>query len=443
MAKKSESENCMKYVIIGNSAAGVNAAEAIREKDPSGKITIVSKEDCGVYSRCLLSYYIAGSINEEKLLYRYNDFYKKRKIDALLGLSVESINTSKKEISLSDKKRIEYDKLLIASGASAKKLGIKGDDKKGVLCFRDLSDAKAVLSLLDKVRDVAILGGGPIGMRDGYALASRGKKVKVIIKSPRVLSQVIDETAADIVGSHIKENGMEVLTGVAVKEILGGASLEGLMLDDSSKIACELAIVGKGVSPNTGFLEGSKIKINKGICTDNHLMTNIEDIYAAGDVAETVDISTGEAAINAIWPCAVRQGRVAGLNMAGGDTEYGGSMAANSIDLFALSVVSLGLSRPKGDRYKEESSVNLRDKRYRKLVFDGNRLVGAILVGDIEEAGVYGLLIEKKVDISDVRSDLLSAGFDFGKAVPLILNNKELFVEPEYGQMLNTIGKER
>jgi NAD(P)H-nitrite reductase large subunit len=234
----------MRYVIIGCSAAGINAVEVIRSKDKTSKITVISDEKDPLYSRCLISYLLAGTIDEKKLSYRPSSFFKDNKVDALLGIKAIKIDASKKEITLSSKESIKFDRLLIATGSSPKLEDIPGIDKKGVFPLRTIEHTKKIQSILDKVNKVAVLGGGLIGLRAAYALKNRGKDVSVFVKSGAILSQIIDADAASIMQKQLEEKGIKIFTGVAAKEIKGNQSVSGIALDNGSQHACELLIIG-------------------------------------------------------------------------------------------------------------------------------------------------------------------------------------------------------
>lgn len=429
----------MQYVIIGSSAAGISAIEAIRTKDKTSKIIVVSDEKKPLYSRCLISYLLAGTIDEKKIWYRKDSFFKANKVEALLGIKAEEINIKKKEISLSNKEKIKFDKLLIATGASPKLEDIPGIDKKGVFPLRTIKHAIEIQAMLDKVKSAAILGGGLIGLRAAYALKNRGKETSIFVKSSSILSQIIDKDAAGIMQRRIEEKGIKIFTGVAAKEVAGSKSVDGVVLDNGSKHGCELVIIGKGVSPNIEIAKDAGIKTNRGILSDEFLKTSSEDIFSAGDVSETNDIALEESSINAIWPAACEQGRIAGLNMAGENETYEGSLAMNSIEFFGLSVISVGITKPKSDAYKEIIKKDAEKCIYKKVVLKDGIIVGAIFLNSIENIGVIGALIKNKADVSSVKDIILEGYFDYAKITPLIKKAKKGFKEPEFKETIMTL----
>jgi len=426
----------MHYVIVGGSAAGINAIEAIRSVDKEGRITLISDEEFPLYSRCLITYFIAGKLTEDKLKYRSSDFYEKQRVNALLGVRATKLVPEERKLILDNGKELTYDKLLIATGASPKMLEVPGSDKQGILGLRTYRDAQLINDRLDKVNRVSILGGGLIGLRAAYSLHARNKEVKVIVKSNQVLSQMLDRGAANLIRKKIEGKGIQVMTGLAAVEFLGGKEVTGLVLDDGRRLECELVIVGKGVSPNLKLVKDTEIKTEYGIIVDDHLQTNLSNIYAAGDVAQAKDLITGQSTINALWPCAVAQGRVAGLNMAGKKLKYDGSLAMNSVEFFGLPVISMGVTRPKEKEYEQLVKEDEKNFVYKKMVLRENKLQGMILVNRIEQAGVMGILMRKKVDVSSIKPMLLEDRFDFAKILPIIKEGKELFTEREFEEAI-------
>jgi nitrite reductase (NADH) large subunit len=426
----------MHYVVVGGSAAGISAVEAIRSLDKEGKITLISDEEFPLYSRCLITYFLAGTIAEDKLKYRSSDFYEKEKVDALYGVKAERLLPEERKLILDNGREFIYDRLLIATGGSPQMVEAPGSDREGILGLRTYRDAHLINDRLNRVNRVSILGGGLIGLRAAYSLHARHKEVKVIVKSDHILSQMLDREGANFVRRRIEEKGIQVMTGLAVAEFLGGKEVTGLILDDGRRLECELVIVGKGVRPNLELVKNTGIKTEYGIIVDDYLQTSLPNIYAAGDVAQAKDLITGQSTINALWPCAVAQGRVAGLNMSEKKVKYDGSLAMNSIEFFGLPVISLGITRPKGEEYEQLVKEDEKNFVYRKVVLKENRVQGMIMVNRIEQAGVMGILMRKKVDVSPIKSMLLEDKFDFAKILPIVKEGKELFTEREFKESI-------
>jgi NAD(P)H-nitrite reductase large subunit len=423
----------MRYIIIGGSAAGISAVEAIRSVDRTSPIELFSSEGTPFYSRVLLSYYIAGSITKDELHFRPLEFFSENKVTAHLGQRVEKVLPDSKSIRMEDGREYPFDRLLIATGSSPKILDIPGKAKKGVVVMRNIDHAQEIVNRIEEIKTVCVLGGGLIGLRMGYALSVRGVKVKIIVKSSHVLSQILDRESAEMIQGTMGEHGIDIRTGRDAVEILGKESVEGVILDNGERINCQLIVIGKGVQPNVDFVSSTQIKVNEGIVADETMKTNLADIYVAGDVAETYDLSTGKMGVNAIWPCAFEQGRVAGLNMAGKKAKYGGSFRMNSIDFYGLPVISMGVTRINGSGFQQ---VQRKTKNtYRKLVLRDGCIVGAILVGEVQKAGIFSTLLKKRINVSDDIPLLMSHRLNFAELLPLIKKNKERFGEIEYREL--------
>ena len=410
------------FIIIGNSAAGIAAIEAIRQRDKESKLTVISDEDYSSYCRCLISYYLSGEVKEEKILYRPESFYKEHNITLLLNKKVARVDPKKNRIVCEDKAQLEYDALLIATGAAPKFPEIPGIKKRGVFGLRTIKDAKEIAALLPVTHAVSVLGGGLVGLKAAYALKKRNIEVKVIVKSKQVLSQMLDPLAAGIVSGRLEKNGIEVIFGQDAAEIIGNGDLKAIKLDSGKAIGCSLVVVGKGVQPNMDLVKEAGIKTDEGIIADSHLQTNIANIYVAGDVCESFDLALGSHSVNALWPVAVEQGRVAGANMAGAGIIYDGSFGMNSLEFFGLPTVSLGIYKVKeGEPAFEE--LKIFDKRcglYKKIILKGNIIVGAILIKDIKNSGIFLRLIRERVNISSIKDKLLQENFGYPDIMDLV-----------------------
>lgn len=419
------------YVIIGNSAAGIAALEAIRKRDKDSKILIFSDENYTSYCRCLISYYLAGEVGEDKILYRLKDFYQANNIELFLNKKVVRIDPKKNRIICQDKSQFSYDNLLIATGAHPKFPEIKGIKKRGVFGFRTIEDAKNISGLLAVVKTACVLGGGLIGLKAAYALKKRNVEVKVVIKSKQVLSQMLDFEAASFVQKKLEENGIEIISGQDVAEVIGNGDIKAVKLDSGKVVASSLIIVGKGVAPNIDLIQDTGIKFNEGILANSAMQTNIHNIYTAGDVCESFDLTLGGFSVNALWPVAVEQGRVAGANMAGENSIYEGSLGMNSIEFFGLPAVSLGLYKiAEKDRllFEELKFSDAKANIYKKLIIKDKLLVGVVLVGDIKNSGVLLRLIRERIDVSLFKERLLKEYFGYPDILDYVKDKESIYV---------------
>lgn len=437
----------MRFVVIGASAAGSSAAETLRRYAPQAQIIVVSDEKI-TYSKPLLSYYLAGKLGEEQLFFRPPDFYERYKIERIHARAV-GLRPEKSAVELSDGRKLYYDALLVATGAAPRFPKLEGIRRGGVFGLRKLEDASGILERLPTARRAIVLGGGLVGLKAAAALKERGLRVTVLVDSPHVLSQMLDESSARIFERIFEHNGVAIYTKVKPVAVLGREKLQGVQLASGEVFEGDLVVVGKGVDPNLELLEGTSIQRDYGILVDDYLRTSVENIYAAGDVAQAQDVLRGEPWINALWPCAVEQGRVAALNMLGKETRYRGSMRQNSVQFFGVPVISAGLAvltpGPLGGRpgeHDETLEFSPAPGIYRKIFLKDDTIVGFVLVGDvpIEAAGLLRILMERRVNVAPVKDELLEVGPDLGRLLPIIAENREQFFEREFQELIQTVG---
>ena len=259
-------------------------------------------------------------------------------------------------------------------------------------------------------------------MRIAEALSMCGLKVTVIIRSNRVLSQMIDLEAARIIQKELEENNIEVQTQTDITEIVArNKKIAAVKTDQGQDINCEILVVAKGVSANTGLIENTDICKRWGIVTDENMRTNHKNVFAAGDVAETYDIVTEEHTINALWTCAVQQGLVAGHNIVEQPKAYNGSLGMNSLNFFKTSLISYGINSPK-DKSEFKALIDRKhdQNNYKKIIIKDNRIKGIILVGKVDNAGLLLSLLQDQIDVSAFESELLSDNFNYGTMLKYI-----------------------
>ncbi len=410
-------EGKIKYLIIGNSAGGMGAAEAIREVDKVGAITIISDEPYHVYSRPLIPEYLSEKCPLERMMFRPPDFYEKNNIQVTLGQKATGLNIDKHTIKLEDGKTITWEKLLLATGALPIIPKIDGIGPKGVFTFTTLDDAKAIDQFLNhyhrKVRAI-VIGGGLIGVSATEALVKRGVEVTIVEMKERILNTILDEEASALVETSLKQSGGEIITGHTVSKVssyLPGEAT-GVTMDDGRLIPCDMIILAIGVQPRTELVSKTTIKVNLGITVNHHMATSSPDVYACGDVAEAYDFIHGENRLTPIWPNAYTGGRVAGFNMAGIPTEYQGSTAMNSMKYLGVNIVSAGIIATLDDSYEVISQKH--DHVYRKVILKDGLIVGLVFSGDIEKSGIIFNLMKDKINVEDFKQVLVTD--DFGLA---------------------------
>jgi NADPH-dependent 2,4-dienoyl-CoA reductase/sulfur reductase-like enzyme len=408
----------MNYVIIGNSVAAIGAMRGIRSIDRDGTITVISRERYTAYGRPLISYLLGGLIGEKRMAYLPEDFYAANRINLLLGAEAVDVDSAGKVVSLKDGDRIPFDRLLIATGGDPFVPPIEGlPDRERVFTFTTWDDAAKLKGSADDIEHAVIIGGGLIGLKAAEGLHLLGKKVTIVELADRVLSAAFDRPAGRLIATKMKANGIEVITEDTVVRIDGeGAVISGVTLKSGDCLPCDTLIVAIGVRPAAGFLKGSGIGINRGIVVDDRMETSVPGIFAAGDVAEARDFFSSRKNPMPIWPDAYIQGDVAGTAMAGQTKQYAGGLAMNSIEFFKVPTISMGVTNPPADGGYEvltfQDPVNY---CYRKIVTQGSCLVGAVLVGTVDRAGIFAGLIRERVDITPFREQLLTPDFGFAR----------------------------
>jgi NAD(P)H-nitrite reductase large subunit len=402
-----------RYLIIGNSAGGIGAAEAIRQVDKEGALTIVSEEPYPAYSRPLISKYLTGERTLEEILFRPLDFYDQNNIIFLPGKKVTHLELDHRTVRLEDGEQIAWEKLLLAVGGKPIFPRMKGSSKRGVFTFTNLDDAKAVDRFLDNARNAVVIGGGLIGISVTEALIKRGVDVSVVEMKERILNTILDQQASLMAEEVLKQAGVEIIAGQTVVEVNGRGTVEEVILDNGAAIPCDLVVVAIGVLPRPELALDAQLEINRGIVVDRHMATNHPGVYACGDVAEAYDFVYGENRLTPIWPNAYVGGRIAGLNMAGVITEYPGGTAINSLNYFGIDIASAGMSiAPKDDGYetisKQEGNI------YQKVILKDELIMGMIFVGNIEKSGIIFGLMRDRANVESFKQSLLAD--DFGLA---------------------------
>jgi NAD(P)H-nitrite reductase large subunit len=408
-------------VIIGASAAGLAALEAIREVDKECAVTVVTKEKGPLYSRVGLTHFLDGTVKAPGMNMRSPDYARQMNATILTGLAAVHVDPKARTVKLSNRKTLKYDALLVASGSSAVILPIPGANLRGVYPCITRNDAVNIDRAIPRVRQAAVIGAGLIGIQAVDALVKRKKRVAVIEMMAHVMPAMADVTAAEIFEDMLRERGHRVVTGARAAEILGKAGrVAGVKLENGGVVPCQLLIMAAGVRPNLEFLEGTRIQKKQGLLVDAHQQTSIKGIYAAGDVAETTDLLSGQRVVIAIWPEALNQGRIAGLNMAGVPTTYQGSMAMNVTSVLGLPIASLGLwQETDATEYRIHSSLYESKRTYRKLVFKDGRPVGAVLVGPPvnTEAGILHNFIRTRQSFTVTPDRLIAGPISWGRVL--------------------------
>lgn len=392
----------MRYVIIGASAAGLAAAEIIRQWDRGGSITLISDEPHPPYSRPLLTYLLSGEVRPDQVWLKDANYFHEWGLEACLGERVIQVAPGPREVRLASGRTLPYDRLLIASGARARLPGLSGEELEGVFTLRTLADWQRLDASLPENGTVAVVGAGPVGLKAAEAFVQRGCRVALVEMESQVLPRLVDAQAAALLSSAVKEWGIEIYCNSKPVGLVGrGGRVRALALADGRELPAQAVLFAIGVTPNTEFLGDTGLAVAGGIAINAQMQTAAPDIFAAGDCVQAVHLLTGQPVYVPIWPAAVEQGRVAGANMAGADRRYPGALPQNSISLRGFKIITGGLIQPEGEDTEIVSELDRLRGGYRRLVFKEGRLVGLTLVGKVADAGIYFQLMAQQLPVPE------------------------------------------
>jgi len=410
-----------KYVIIGCSAAGIGAVEAIREVDPIGTTTVIAEEPFPQYSRPMIADFISGDANLQKMNYRDDRFWEKNKAQALVRRKAVKLNLTDRYVELDDGDRINFEKLLIATGGKPFVPKIDGADAEGVLTFTTLSDAERLTKKIGKGKKAVVVGGGLIGVSVAEALLKIGLEVIIVELKNRILSVILDDMGSEIAENVIETRGITIVTGQSVQRIFkkDDGTVAGVVLTNGKEVSCDLVIIAIGVVPRMDLIAGTDIKANKGIIVDEFMHTSIPHVYACGDVAEIHDFVLGENRLLPLWPVAHMSGRIAGYNMAGKKASYLEGTAMSALKYFDLPIICAGIVNTKeGDGYDTLLNYDPARQIYTKIVLKDNMVVGMLFINKIERAGTIFYLMKNRVTVKKFKRLLVSENFSLA-SLPL------------------------
>ena len=408
-----------RHVIVGGGTAGMNAITTIREIDRgTSEIVLISAER--PYSRMVLPYYLARDITESHVFTANPSRLAQLNVIPHLGRGAARLDTKAQQLTLDNGTVIDYDDLLVATGSSAIRAPVLGADGIGIHSFWTLDQARAVLRGISAGTQVVMVGAGFIAFTILNSILKLGAKLSIVEIAPQILPRMIDRTGAEIVEGWLRRHGVEVRTGAHLQAIDDVDGRKRLRFQESGGLEADLVIMATGIRTNLDWLAGSGVEINRGVLVDDHLRSSVPNVYAAGDVAEGRDCVTGERAIHAIEPTAMEHGRIVGANMAGQALAYRGSLLMNIVDVADLEIASFGA----WDSATAEVSSAVKPDRpaYRKLLWQGDRLIGAIILGvstDIwttNDVGMLKGLVQTGAGLGPWKDYLRHNPFDIKKA---------------------------
>ncbi|MCR2003106.1 flavorubredoxin/NADPH-dependent 2,4-dienoyl-CoA reductase/sulfur reductase-like enzyme [Blautia caecimuris] len=387
------------YVILGNGAAGLSAAKAIRERDKTGSVIMISNEAYPTYNRPMLTKSMVAELDAKEILVEPEAWYQENNIHLLLEKEVTGIHTDKKEITLSDGTALKYTKLIYALGSECFVPPIPGTDKPEVVAIRRMSDIEKIEAMLDRVQNVVVIGGGVLGLEAAWELKKNRKQVVVLEAAPQIMGRQLDEGASQMLTDISRSNGIDIHAGVQIASIEGESSVTGVKLADGREFPAELVIVSAGVRANVGAAKNAGLDINRGIVVNADMSTSDENIFACGDCAEYEGINY------AIWPQALEQGKVAGANAAGDALTYTTVSAGLSFHGMNTGLYAIGDNGKNPNLiYRTVEFKDMGRKQYEKYYFLNNRLCGAILIGDTSKMAFVTEAVEQKKTFKEMFS---------------------------------------
>lgn len=387
------------YVILGNGTAGLNAAKAIRQRDKTGTVIMISNEAYPAYNRPMLTKSMLASLTPEQIAVETESWYEANNIYQILGRTAVSVDTKKSEVILDDGSQIHFTRLIYALGSECFIPPIPGSDREQVIAIRRIQDVEKISSLLKTSKTAVVIGGGVLGLEAAWELKKAGLSVTVLEAAPMLMGRQLDATAGSILEEISRRNGISIYTGVSIASIDGDetGSVRSVSLSSGEVLPADLVIVSAGVRANTTLAREMGLKTEKAVVVNSRMETGMKHVYACGDCAEY------KGANFAIWPEASEQGRVAGANAAGDELEYRLVSSALTFNGMNTSLYAAGDNGKNPNLlYKTVEFKDMGKEQYRKLYFLNNRLCGVILIGDLSQMARMTEFLEQHASYNEV-----------------------------------------
>jgi NAD(P)H-nitrite reductase large subunit len=409
-----------RHLIIGGGPAAINAIETIRDFDGGASpITLVSDEPA--YSRMVLPYWLANRIPRQQIFTADDAYYQRLNVDRIIGQRITAVLPQAKQVTLQDGRTLPFDNLLVATGASAVVPPIPGADRPGVHPLWTLAHTEAVLQAASGLArpEVVFVGAGFIGFIVLNAMFKRGWKLHVVEIAEQVLPRMLDGDGARLVENWLQSKGITLHLGTTVQNITAADGRKRLTLANGGTIDADIVIIATGIRPNLGLVQASGIQVGDGILVNDRMQTNFPFIYAAGDVAQGPDLLGDKPAVHAIQPTAIDHGRVAGANMAGHEVRYPGSLLMNILDACGLQCASFGRW---GEQAEAMTICNPDRPIYRKLLWSGDQVTGAVFIGPatdlgmLNDVGMVKGIMQTRTGLGEWKEFLRENPFDIRRA---------------------------
>lgn len=428
------------YLIIGNGAAGVSAAEAIRRRDSLGRITILTDEPYRMYSRPGIAYYLLNQVSEQQIMCRSQSFYQTHKFDLLFD-TVTTLDVTRQTVHLASGQTLDYDVLLVATGAKATPPTFPGKELDGIVTLDTLDNARRIAAGCRKAKTAVVIGGGITAMEMAEGMRRQGLQTHFLQRGNRLWPRLFDDNESGIIEHQIKHEGIHLHYNEEIAEAFGkDGRVAGVRLQSGREIRCQMIGVAIGVRPNMQLVKGLPIEQQQGILVNDYMQSSLPTLFAAGDVAQAYDRWTKKPQLDILWPTAVQTGQIAGHNMvdvAHGRppiTPYEKTSPFNAALLFGVHITiigRIGAESGRGENDVEEVSHLSRgasqiwtapfSSPYRsawdkkgansvRLTIQDSAIVGALLMGNQELADPLRHLIERQIRIPDAESLLTTGG---------------------------------
>jgi len=390
----------MRMLILGGGVAGLVASDMVRRNSPDSRISIFTAEEFPPYYRPRLMDMLAGKVEMDEIYIKKKEWFVNNGIEVNTKKTVSAINIKQKKVSFADGTEEEYSRLLLAMGSFPFKPPIQGIDNKSVFVLRTAQDVIDIRSFAATRKKAAVIGGGLLGLESANSLRTLGIEVTVIEGSPYVLPRQVDEEGSIFIRKKIEETGMLFRLGVSTVSINPAGGGLVINFNDGSSLETDFAVVSAGVRSNMDIAKSAGIAVSRGVLVDDNLKTNIDGIYAAGDICEHRGVLYG------IWPAAMEQARVAGENIAGRNTVYSGTVVSTKLKVIGIDCVSLGNI---GDKEAKQFKVVDAGKGiYRKVFVKNGMITGAIFLGDSANSPVIQKMIKDKTNVSGREQEILT-----------------------------------
>lgn len=422
-----------RYVIVGGGIAGLSAAEALREHDPGGEITLVGAEPHPFYSRPGLAYLLAGAIPERQLAIREPGELRDLALERIFAEAVR-IDLGARDVILAGGRRVRWDRLLLCTGSAAVAPDLPGADLDGVVTLDGLDDARAILARARRTREAVVVGGGPTAIELAEGLRARGLRVHYLLRGGRYWSAILDPVESHIIEDGLRAAGIAVHPHARVERAVGAdGRLTAVEVAGLGRLPCDLLAVAVGVRPRVELARAAGLAVERGVVVDGELRTSAPDVFAAGDVAEARDPETGAGRLDVLWSSAREQGRVAGMAMAGAAPEWRRRPSLNVTRLGGVTIAIAGSVGPGAGAGDEDDLITIargdsewwravagaetlhagRERATRvRAVLGARAVVGAVVLGDAAASRALVRLVRDRVDLGALRPALERRGAD-------------------------------